>query len=364
MAIAPNHAVPEAVIRPVEQAEWVTLTSRFRDHNYRQTWGFGVACARRVGATSEHVAIESQGALLALADVRVKVVPFLGGVAYITGGPLVRLDSDLNTNGRRLHAALSALRQHYVRKRGLTLRVRPTVGDPDWSSLQTRAFHDGGFRVSTHVAPYRTMVVDLRPDLQAIRKGLAQKWRNCLNASEREGLTVVVGDDAEYLAHFARLYDDLADRKQFHSDLNCDFYRNVQPTLNVGERFLVTLVLADGIPAAGHVGHIAGDTCVYVLGASNDLGRQRKASYLAQWAFIEHAKRAGCAYYDLGGVDELGNPGVYHFKQGIGGREVRAPGPFEAPTEGLRRILLEFADHSLQQKRRIQSCLSGVLPKR
>lgn len=340
MAIAPNNAVPEAVIRPVEQAEWVTLASRFRDHNYRQTWGFGVACARRVGATSEHVAIESKGALFALADVRVKTIPLLGGVAYITGGPLARLDSDLNANGRRLEVALSALRQHYVRERGLTLRIRPTVGEPEWSSLQTRAFHDGGFRVSTHVSPYRTMVVDLRPDLQAIRKGLAQKWRNCLNASEREGLTVVVGDDADYLARFATLYEDLVDRKRFRSDLDCDFYRNVQPTLHVDERFLVTLVLADGRPAAGHVGHIAGDTCVYVLGASNDLGRRRKASYLAQWAFIERAKRAKCAYYDLGGIDDFANPGVYRFKQGLGGREVTAPGPFEVPPDGVRAFLL------------------------
>ncbi len=344
MAIAPNNAVPGAVIRPIKQPEWVTLAARFRDHNYRHTWGFGVACARRVGATSEHVAIESHGRLLALADVRVKVVPLFGGLAYITGGPLVRLDSDLAATGRRLDAALSALRQRYVHERGLTLRIRPTFGDPEWSSAQTRAFHNAGFRVSTHVSRYRTMVVDLRPDLQAIRRGLAQKWRNCLNASERDGLTVVVGADTDHLAQFATLYEDLVDRKKFCSDLDCDFYRDVQATLEVKERFLVTLVLAEGRPAAGHIGHIAGDTCVYLLGASNDLGRQRKAAYLAQWAFIEHAKRAECAYYDLGGIDDLANPGVYHFKQGLGGQEITAPGPFEVPPDGVRAFLLGVAE--------------------
>ena len=39
--------------------------------------------------------------------------------------------------------------------------------------------------------------------------------------------------------------------------------------------------------------------------------------------------------YDLGGIDPEGNPGVFHFKRGLGGVEVQAAGPYEARPSGL-----------------------------
>jgi lipid II:glycine glycyltransferase (peptidoglycan interpeptide bridge formation enzyme) len=53
--------------------------------------------------------------------------------------------------------------------------------------------------------------------------------------------------------------------------------------------------------------------------------------------------------YDLGGVDEDENPGVYKFKQGMGGDEVIAPGPYECVADSLRGRLARAAEKAYRR---------------
>jgi lipid II:glycine glycyltransferase (peptidoglycan interpeptide bridge formation enzyme) len=74
---------------------------------------------------------------------------------------------------------------------------------------------------------------------------------------------------------------------------------------------------------------------MHFWGGTSDLGRQKFASYLIQWAAIQWAIKRGCRYADLWGVpDEIGEMtargeeipknrqgdlwGVYNFKRGFG----------------------------------------------
>ena len=114
----------------------------------------------------------------------------------------------------------------------------------------------------------------------------------------------------------------------------------MQKNLAEHERFLVSIVCENEQPVAGHVSSILGDTCVYLLGATNNAGLKNKAAYLAQWSVIQMAKERGCRFYDLGGIDPDKNPGVYHFKKGMGGQDVTVSGPFECSPNGLKRMLV------------------------
>ena len=104
--------------------EWQMLTPTFMDYNYSQFWDYGIACAERLGAHSEHVAIYEGDDLLGLADVRIKKIPiFRTGIAYINSGPLVRRNGQFDAG--RLRRVLSALIDEYVRRRKLVLRIQP-----------------------------------------------------------------------------------------------------------------------------------------------------------------------------------------------------------------------------------------------
>ncbi len=345
-----------ATLQAVDRDFWRRTARTFRDYNYRQLWEFGVACAQRVGASSEHVAVVDGSEVLALADVRVRLMP-LGrcGIAYINGGPLVRRED--GSDEERLRKALEALRSEYVDRRGLLLRVAQPPGPGDQSASQAALFSACGYVLGAGLPSYRTMLLKLSRPLQDIREHLRQKWRNCLNAAERNGLALRSGTDTDTFAAFCNLYDDLA-RKGFAVELDARFYAEVQPQLVEDERFEVTLAEHEGRPVAGHVASVLGDTCVYLLGAANEAGLRQKASYLLQWDVLTRARQRGCRWYDLGGIDPVGNPGVYAFKAGLGGIEVTAPGPFECRPTRLTAAVVSAAERAYRGLRALHRRVS------
>lgn len=323
--------------------EWRTLVAGFSDASHKQLAQYSSAVARRVGAVSENVAIIGNEGPLGLCNVRVKKLPLLPfGIAYINGGPLV-LNGATEDPARRLSRCLAALREEYVVRRGHVLRVvgtaRPDIPlqEAD-SSFQTEAFE----RVQAK-GSYRTILIDLDRDLDQLRQGFDQKWRNILNKAERQGVLVESGGDPASFAQFDRMYRSLIERKGFATDLGPGFFSELQGDLAEPDRFVVHLATHDGRPVAGHVGAFHGDTAVYLLGAASEAGLKLNASYLLQWHVIRHAQARGCRWYDLGGIDPDSNPDVYRFKARMGGRDISAPGPYEAGST-LRRMLVRNAE--------------------
>jgi len=317
-------------IEVVERARWTQLASGFADHNYRQSWDFGIHAASRVRAKSEHVALWKAGEVFAIADVRVRELPVMGGgLAFVTGGPLTRIDHRLDP--ARYLDAVAELRHHYVEERGCVLRVLPPVGPPEWNDALNSGLVQIGFEPTAAAEPHRTLLLPVEGDLGEIRKRLNAKWRNHLNRSEREHIEVRVGSDTEFLDRFAALFEEFVVRKGFDvGAYGADFYQRIQRDLPDRERYVVLLAEREGQLLAGHVTSMLGDTCVSLLAATSPEALKCKASYLIQWRTIECARERGCVSYDQGGIDPEGNPGVYSFKSGLSGTDVCAAGPLQA----------------------------------
>lgn len=329
-------------VERVARARWEAACAGFLDHNYRQTWAYGEALAARRGAACEHVAVtDGDGEVLGLADVRVKRLPVVGGgIAYVSGGPLTRRGRADDVG--RLGRVLEGLKAEYCGRRGMVLRVVGPLGPAEWLA---GAFGAAGFAPTARAAGYRTIVVDVGRPVEAVRAGLAQKWRNCLNAGERQGHRVVSGTEPELFARFARMFEAFVARKGFGVELGAEFYAGLQGRLSAGERLVVTLAEgSDGEAVAGHVCSMLGDTSVYLLGATTEAGLKGKAAYVLQWNAVAMARSRGLRWYDLGGIDPEGNPNVYHFKAGMGGVEASGVGPFEFRPSGVRASLTTRAE--------------------
>ena len=320
-------------LEPLDAAGWAAHAPAFLDWNYRQSWAFSRATAARLGAECEHLAIRRGGDTIGLASVRTKRAPLLGGIAFLSGGPLARRGS--GDDLERFEAALEALRAEYVGRRGVVLRVVAALGPPEWNDAAGNVLARAGFVSAPSRHSYRTLRLDLAPPPEELRKRFAQKWRNGLNRSERHGLSVEVSDGIEPLEAFCALFEGFRERKGFDVDLGPEFYLAAQREHLASERFTVTLARKDGRVVAGHVASHLGDTAVYLLGAADEVGRQTQAAYLLQWRAILEAVERKMRAYDLGGIDPEGNPGVSHFKGGLGGVDVQAAGPCEARPAGL-----------------------------
>ena len=131
--------------------------------------------------------------------------------------------------------------------------------------------------------------------------------------------------------------------------------------LDQADRFEVGLAWADDEPVAGHVASHLGDTCVYLLGATTEMGRKLKAAYRLQWSVIERAVERGEKNYDLGGIDVEGNPGVYRFKRGLGGAEMEGAGPCEYRPRAFNQLTTAGAEKAHRALRGLSATHAGIV---
>jgi lipid II:glycine glycyltransferase (peptidoglycan interpeptide bridge formation enzyme) len=347
-----SSAASGSLVQIEHSQHWAQLAADFRDLNYRHGWSYGKTSAERFGAQIEHVAIQDGCETIGLAAVRVKTVPLLKtGIAYVGGGPLTRRGRPEDLQA--LESCLAALREEYLVRRGLTLRILPPL-QPEQSGHDAVAevYRNLGFTDSSWPPPYHTVMVDLRRSVDEIRKKLLQKWRNCLNSAEKQGMTVQDSSEPDAFHAFESLFNQFLDRKNISVDLTAEFFSMVRSRSEHDEGMLISIAMKDGQPVAGLLTSMLGDTAVSLLGANGNLGLKHKAANLLQWHVMMRAKERGMHWYDPGGIEPETNPGVYHFKSGLGGHEISTPGPFQDAPAGMRGSLMPSAEKFYRWTRR------------
>jgi len=211
------------------------------------------------------------------------------------------------------------LKEEYAIRRGCFIRLWPHAVGEHQETLRA-ALEREGFHRDPEFNPYCTLRLDLSPSLDDLRKNLLQKWRNCLNKAERSGLRVIEGTTDQLYGVFLTLAKEMLDRKRFTPGADYEFYGRVQADLPEEAKMRILVCEADGEPVSVAIYSAIGDTATYLLGATGDKGIGLNGAYLLQWRIISALKARGVRYYDLGGIDPNGNPGVYQFKLGIAGK--------------------------------------------
>jgi Acetyltransferase (GNAT) domain len=337
----------------LDREQWESAVRGFADYSYRQSWAYGMTLAAKRGAVSEHVAIQCNDEIVGLADVRIKKVPLVGGgLAYVSGGPLVRTLDDPDDDLERLEASIDALVREFVHRRRLTLRIVAPIGEPERNQAVAEALEGAGLRRVERGEHYRTVLLDVDRPLDEIRSSFHRHWRRHLNGAERNDLEVSFGTELDRFEHVARMTEALRARKGFELDLDPRFFADVQKELGDRDRLVVGVVSQNGTPVAGNITAVHGDTAVYLTGASTEDGLACKASYLMHWRTIELLRERGLPWYDLGGIDPVANPGVTSFKLRTNGLDVTAAGPFEKAAVGPRARLADLAERAYVRAKR------------
>jgi Acetyltransferase (GNAT) domain len=310
-------------------AEWSSMLDLFADANLYQTWSYGAVRWGRKNLSQ--LVLKRDGEVFGMAQLRVvRPTRFNFGMAYLRWGPLC------HRRGRELDAEVPlymarALQQEYARKRGLLLQILPNAfaGSPRAALFQS-CFSRFTQEPRTSANLYRTFVLDLAPTIEELRRNLDAKWRNKLTQSEKKGLKVVAGNGTEEYRTFCRMYDQMRKRKTFETTVDVEEFGRLQEDLPKTHRMRVLICEQAGVPVAGLVASALGDSAIYLLGATSDDGLTAKGAYLLQWTLIRWLKENGIRWYDLGGIDPEGNPGVYTFKKGLSGTDVSQLTPLVA----------------------------------
>jgi len=327
----------------VDKNEWYNIIDQFADANIYQTWPYdAIRCGEK---NISHLVIRSADKIIAAAQARIVRIPVLGvGAAYIRWGPLWQLRKQ-NADPGVFRMAVRALRNEYVCRRGLILRILPILYD-DNSDLCLNTLLEEGY-TNPENDSQRTLILDIQPPIEELRKNFKQKWRNCLNKAERNQLEIIEGTEDNLFEEFIGIYRELLQRKKFKEPNDINEFRMIQRDLPIRMKMGIFLSRSNGVNSSGAIFSAIGETGVYLFGATNDEGMKNNGSYLLQWQAIRWMKNNGCRYYNLNGINLLKNPGSYHFKAGISGksgRDVSYLGRFDCYSSAISAALARIAD--------------------
>jgi lipid II:glycine glycyltransferase (peptidoglycan interpeptide bridge formation enzyme) len=319
---------------------WHGSLKEFDDANIYQTWNFAALAQNE--KLVKHLAIYANQNLIGLVQVRIRTLPILNrGIAYILNGPVWQKKNQEN-NIQNLSNILVALRQKFVVTQKLLLRIKPYIFSDKISAFDF--IENIRFKRVQKVRQYQTLVLYLDKDLDELRKSFKQKWRNCLNQSERNGLEINEGNDQKMYTAFLGIYNQMIARKKFKEYVDPNRMGKMNEELDVEYKLKIFIAYKNKIPIASIIGSAIGNTGIYLLGASNEIGMNNKASYLLQWEMIKWLKQMGYQRYDLGGINVDDNPGVYHFKSGITNQEVLGMGTYETYNSKLSKRIVSIGE--------------------
>ncbi|NOZ31823.1 MAG: aminoacyltransferase [Alphaproteobacteria bacterium] len=299
----------------VAGALWDRLVAGFDGVCQEQLHAF--AASRWPGMDIEPLLFRQHGRVVGGCLVLIRKFPAgLGGFAVVKWGPVL---AERNGSGaEEIHSGMvSELVDRYARSKGLFVTILPRAVPASPNPASTILAENGFFPGSSLPYPNRYFVrIDLKDTEQTASFG--QKWRYHLKKSRQNTLTFSRREPAD-LEIFNNLYSAMTERKRFpdysaFSTLN-ELFACEDPRLRP-ELFFVH---CGGVPVAGAIVFTAGDTAVYLYGATANDALPLRAGYFMQAEIIRWLREnTGAGWYDLGGTD--GYDGLHRFKSGMAGK--------------------------------------------
>jgi hypothetical protein len=327
----------------LDKASWHDVLVSFDDANIWQSWAYGAARWDADGI--EHARLCQGKTVLAATQLALPKVPILGRpVAYARWGPVWRRGGapfDLEICQR----FLQELREHYALRRKTVLWVRPRSVD---DGALAAAFEAAGFVKEKGQLNLGTFLLDLAPDLEAIRAGMRKSWRRNLKRAEGQSFTFERRDGLPGFDVFMTLFHEMAARKGLPVDDELAIFQDIQPALPETQRFQIWICRLDDEPLAALAVSALGDTAVGLFSVTSNKGRDLRASYALDWHCIGHYKDQGYRWYDIEG-DEVG--GVNDYKAGLVGvaGHVKFVGAFMSRERPVLRALLSLAKRAKEK---------------
>jgi len=317
-------------IKDFGQDEWNDSVSKFYHISLMQTWEFGEVKAEtglwEVWRALFHHNNEIVGATQAM----VRKIPFLKrGLVWINRAPIVNKkyvdQSDVYID------MLRELKEYWVEKRGMYLRIAPALSA---QNENYKIFQEADYLQATETDGWASDIVDLSFPIEELRKGLHQKWRNCLNKSERLNVTCEAGDSDSLFEEMLDNYRELLDNRGFGTNLAPDFLKSMQGLLPSSRKMVALAARQDGNKLGSILVVTYGDSCMYLLGATSSTGRKVNANHYLIWSALCEMKKRGYRWFDVGGAHPDNTPpGILHFKRGLKGKPYQLMGDVEAYKE-------------------------------
>ncbi len=210
---------------------------------------------------------------------------------------------------------LSVLSAEFPKRLGRKIRFIPEM---EKSAQANKLLEEYGYKLTSNHG-YQTIWLDIRPNLETLRKNLNAKWRNKLNKSEKHGMEIVFSDEGDNYPWLIQRYAvDKAMRK--YDGPSVKTINALAGEFSRGKNMLIGYALLEGEVIAAILIFNHGTSATYQIGYNSEIGRDKCAHHLLLWQAISALKERNINDFDLGGINDESAKGVKIFKSGLSGR--------------------------------------------
>lgn len=283
-----------------------------------------------------------------LAQVLTKSLPWLGGIARLNRGPLLLAGINTKKSNEIKLASLNAILNEAQKRRWWVFQIAPELKATEGVHQHLQQM---GLRPQKG-AGWASGLMALSPDEQDLLMALNGKWRNCLRKGERLGVQVKRYEGQGFeLSLLIQNYSELQRNKGFEG-ISTALLSNIAAQTGIDWQFNIFIAkdgnASDEIDPIGMLVSIRhGDTTTYLIGSTNDQGRRMQANSVLLWQAVLHAKRTGCSWFDIGGLNDSTPKGVAKFKKGLNAQPYALAGEWRwfYWNDLMRSCLLKVGAH-------------------
>ena len=176
-----------------------------------------------------------------------------------------------------------------------------------------------------NINPWGSSIINLSLTEEILRSNLNSKWRNQLVSSEKNNLNFIVSRSDSSLNFIMNEYS-LMIKNGLFKGVNQNFYYDLF-SQNPSNFFILKTLFNDQCVASA-LFLKNGNTVVYQIGWSNDVGRKLNAMNYLMWNTILEMKKNQFNFLDMGGINKNTTDGIIKFKDGVGGSRYELVGEY------------------------------------
>ncbi len=307
-------------------------------------WG---ALKQRFGWQAERIALVSDNAMSAAAQILYRPLAPALTIAYIPRGPV-------SAEPEALAAFLQSVTQHARQRGAFLLKIEPDWqrGDPYDNALRAIRAQP----TAETIQPPVTLRIDLTADLDTLLARMKSKWRYNIRLAEKKQVVVRAGASADLPAFYELM--QLTGARDHFAIHGADYYRAAFELLAAQDCARLFIAEFEHKPLAMIFVTAFAREAIYLYGASSNQERHRMPNHALHWAAMQWAKARGCTHYDLWGIPEDAGEtndaanlpsSLYQFKQGFGGTKVYYSGAWDIVFDPLRCQLYQLARRARQR---------------
>lgn len=299
--------------------EWKTYWKICPENNLLQSWHYGEAKEKSGRWQSQRFLILDQFEHpIAIAQILTKTFSIFGAIARLNRGPLL-LDNYIDDADVPIRlAVLNVLIKEARLQRWWIFQIAPEIKDCEIARYTLRAF---GLKLQ-NIHPWASGLIDLNLSEDELYVNLNRRWKRAIRKSSEFG--VIIENEKltiSKLNEILKSYKNLQESNAFKG-IDEELVRKIFAIQSTD--LSINLFVAKKINENGLFDDIGyrltiycGYTALDFIVSTNNAGLKMDANSGLYWHAILHAKKNGCRWFDIGGLNESTPRGIAEFKNGL-----------------------------------------------